>query len=148
MGRSPEDFEAMDAFFVVIFNGLDDVSGQRLTIRRGYARSDLRVGHVFQDILGEGPNGLPQLDYSLIHETEAQEEAAIEEEQAEGAGLKQPELRQFAPQFLRHVLQAVARGGEIGRGVASARDSASPGTPDKGAARPGPRHRPIAGRSA
>ena len=74
-GLGPEDFEALDAFFVVIFNGLDDVSGQRLNIRKGYARADLRLGHaaLFQDILGEGPNGLPQLDYGLIHETEPQE---------------------------------------------------------------------------
>ncbi len=78
-GLGPEDFEAMDAFFMVIFNGLDDVSGQRLNIRRGYARTDLRFGHVFQDILGEGPNGLPQLDYGLIHETEPQEEEAGED---------------------------------------------------------------------
>jgi inward rectifier potassium channel len=69
-GLSHAELEEMDAFFVVIFNGLDDTSGQQVNARRGYALSDLRVGHVFSDILSTSDSGLPQLDYGMLHVTE------------------------------------------------------------------------------
>jgi hypothetical protein len=54
----------------VIFDGLDDVSGQRMTIRQAYGFADLRIGHIFADILTpsetEGP---PEIDYRKIHDT-------------------------------------------------------------------------------
>jgi inward rectifier potassium channel len=73
-GLGPADLDAMDAFFVVIFDGIDDVSGQKLNVRKAYPRANLRFGHIFSDILSVADNGLPQLDYGLIHETEPQEE--------------------------------------------------------------------------
>jgi inward rectifier potassium channel len=71
-GLGPEGLEEMDAFFMVIFRGLDDVSGQNLNMRNGYERSDLRFGEVYVDILTAPDNGPPQIDYRLIHDTEPQ----------------------------------------------------------------------------
>jgi inward rectifier potassium channel len=73
-GLGPAELDAMDAFFVVIFDGIDDVSGQQLNVRKAYPRTELRVGHTFSDILSVAENGLPQIDYGLIHATEPQEE--------------------------------------------------------------------------
>jgi inward rectifier potassium channel len=71
LGRA--ELEEMDAFFVVIFDGLDDTSGQRVNARRGYDLHNLRVGHVFADILTTSESGLPELDYRMLHATEPQE---------------------------------------------------------------------------
>ena len=61
----------MEALFLLIFNGLDEVSGQRLNVRRAYTFSDLRFGHVFSDIVSQnGGNGPPEVDYRKIHHTE------------------------------------------------------------------------------
>jgi inward rectifier potassium channel len=73
-GLGPEELEAMDAYFVVILEGLDDASGQKVHVRNGYGASDLRFGHVYSDILTQTESGLPQLDYRVIHETEPQGE--------------------------------------------------------------------------
>ncbi len=73
-GLSVEDLEAMEARFLVIFDGLDDVSGQKLNVRHGYSWSDLRIGHVFADILTPGEEqGPPEIDYRRIHLTEEAE---------------------------------------------------------------------------
>ena len=73
-GLGADELAAMEARFLVIFDGLDDVAGQRLNVRRAYDASDLRFGHVYADILtpgeGEAP---PQLDYGKIHVTEPEE---------------------------------------------------------------------------
>lgn len=71
-GAGPEELEAMDAYFVVIFNGLDEVSGQNLSMRCGYTRADVLFDHVYIDILTAPENGPPQIDYRLIHDTEPQ----------------------------------------------------------------------------
>jgi inward rectifier potassium channel len=73
-GLGPEELEAMDAYFVVIFEGLDDASGQKVHVRNGYGPLDLRFGHVYSDILTQTESGIPQLDYGMIHETEPQGE--------------------------------------------------------------------------
>jgi inward rectifier potassium channel len=74
-GLGPAEFEAMDAHFMVIFDGLDAVAGQRLNVRKGYTFADVRFGHVYSDILSPGEeDGPPQLDYGKIHDTEPQEE--------------------------------------------------------------------------
>jgi inward rectifier potassium channel len=80
-GLGPDELEEMDAFFLVVFNGLDDVSGQTLNVRKAYPRSEVRFGHVFSDILSSNENGVMQLDYGLIHATEPQvaEQEAVEE---------------------------------------------------------------------
>lgn len=77
-GLGPDELAAMDAFFLVVFNGLDDVSGQQLNVRKSYPLSDLRFGHVFSDILIATENGVIHLDYRLIHATEPQ---VLEEEE-------------------------------------------------------------------
>ncbi len=46
-GLGPAELDAMDAFFVVIFDGIDDVSGQKLNVRRAYRRSELRFAAMF-----------------------------------------------------------------------------------------------------
>lgn len=69
-GLGLAELEEMDAFFVVIFDGLDDASSQKVNARKGYALTDLRVGHVFSDILSTSESGLPQLDYRMLHATE------------------------------------------------------------------------------
>ncbi len=74
-GLGPEALEAMDARILVVFDGLDDVSGQRLNVRRAYNYPDLRFGHVYSDILTPGQEGAPpQLDYGKIHDTEPEDE--------------------------------------------------------------------------
>ena len=77
-GLGPAELDAMDAFFVVIFDGIDDVSGQQLNVRKAYPRTELRRGHIFSDILSVAENGLPQIDYGLIHATDPQEEEEAE----------------------------------------------------------------------
>ncbi len=88
-GLGPADLEEMDAYFVVIFEGLDDASGQKVHGRRNYSWDELRFGHVFSDILAASDGGPPELDYGMIHETEAQAEqelaAEISQTQAEPA---------------------------------------------------------------
>jgi inward rectifier potassium channel len=74
-GTSPEQLEAMDAFFVVSFVGLDDVSGQNLTVRKGYSWRDIRFGQVFADILIQQDGGPPQIDYRQLNVTLPQEGA-------------------------------------------------------------------------
>ena len=81
-GLGPEELEAMDAFFVVIFEGHDDASGQRVNVRKGYGWSDVHFGHVFSEILTTSEGGLPQLDYGLIHEIEPEDDE-VESDQAE-----------------------------------------------------------------
>jgi inward rectifier potassium channel len=72
-GLGQAELEEMDAFFVVIFDGLDDASGQKVNARQGYDLKSLRVGHVFSDILSTSESGLPQLDYSMLHATEPED---------------------------------------------------------------------------
>ncbi len=75
-GKGPEELEAMDAFFVVIFVGLDDVSGQNVNVRKSYAWRDIRFDEVFADILVARDNGVPRIDYRQLNVTEPQESAA------------------------------------------------------------------------
>jgi inward rectifier potassium channel len=71
-GLTLDDLEAMDARFLLIFDGLDEVSGQKLNIRRAYSFADLRFGHIFSDIVTPGANDdPPEVDYRKIHDTEA-----------------------------------------------------------------------------
>jgi inward rectifier potassium channel len=74
-GLASGDIEAMDARFLLIFNGLDEVSGQRLNVRRAYTYADLRFGHVFSDIVTPAADEAapPEVDYRKIHDTEAAE---------------------------------------------------------------------------
>ncbi|MGO9392055.1 ion channel [Rhodoblastus sp.] len=81
-GLGQAELEEMDAYWVVIFDGLDDVSGQKVNARKGYGVADLRIGHVYSDILTASESGLPQLDYGLLHETEPDEVEAEPSEQA------------------------------------------------------------------
>jgi inward rectifier potassium channel len=73
-GLGPEQLEAMDAFFVVIFDGLDDVSGQTINVRKGYSWRDIRFGEIFADILTSREDGAPQIDYRQLSITEPLEE--------------------------------------------------------------------------
>jgi inward rectifier potassium channel len=68
----PAQMEAMDAYFIVIFNGLDDVSGQTLNIRMGYSWRDIRFGETFSDILVQRDDGPPQIDYRQLNVTAPQ----------------------------------------------------------------------------
>jgi inward rectifier potassium channel len=72
-GRSEEDLREMQARFLLIFNGLDEASGQRLNVRRAYDVPDLRFGHVFSDIVTPPADktSRPEVDYRKIHLTEA-----------------------------------------------------------------------------
>jgi inward rectifier potassium channel len=74
-GRCHEQLETMDAYFVVIFDGLDDVSGQTINVRKGYSWRDIRFGEVFADILTSSENGVPQIDYRQLSVTEALDES-------------------------------------------------------------------------
>jgi len=72
-GLSSEDLAAMDARFLLVFNGHDEASGQRLIVRRAYMAADLRFGHVFSDIVtpAQQEGDPPEVDYRKIHLTEA-----------------------------------------------------------------------------
>lgn len=72
-GLTVDDLKAMDARFLLVFNGHDEVSGQRLIVRRPYDLAELRFDHVFADIVTPpGEQGaLPEVDYRKIHHTEA-----------------------------------------------------------------------------
>lgn len=74
-GLTHADLAAMDARFLLVFNGHDETSGQRLIVRRGYHLSDVRFDHVYADIgaLPEQEGALPEVDYRKIHHTEAVE---------------------------------------------------------------------------
>ncbi|MCI4680281.1 potassium transporter [Rhodoblastus acidophilus] len=72
-GHGREQLEAMDAYFMVVFVGLDDVSGQNVNVRQGYSWRDVKFGEVFADILSVGENGVPQIDYRRLSATEPQE---------------------------------------------------------------------------
>jgi inward rectifier potassium channel len=72
--RGPEQLEAMDVFVVVIFKGLDDISGQNLNVRKSYSWRDIRFGEAFVDILTSGEKGVPKIDYGQLHLTEPQDE--------------------------------------------------------------------------
>jgi inward rectifier potassium channel len=74
-GKGPEELEALDAFFVVNFVGLDDVSGQNLHVRKSYSWRDIKFGEVFVDILLTGEDGVPRIDYRNLNQTEPQGEA-------------------------------------------------------------------------
>jgi len=72
-GLTRDDLQAMDARFLLVFNGHDEASGQRLIVRRPYRFDDVRFNHVFADIdaLPTEEGGLPEIDYRKIHHTEA-----------------------------------------------------------------------------
>ncbi len=76
-GKGPEELEALDAFFVVNFVGLDDVSGQNVHVRKSYAWRDIRFGEIFADILILGEDGVPRIDYRKLNLAEPQD-AAVE----------------------------------------------------------------------
>jgi inward rectifier potassium channel len=75
-GKGPEELEALDAYFVVNFVGLDDVSGQNVHVRKGYAWRDIKFGEVFADILVTGEDGVPRIDYRQLNIAEPQDAAA------------------------------------------------------------------------
>jgi inward rectifier potassium channel len=72
-GLSRDDLKAMDARFLLVFNGHDEASGQRLIVRRAYNLADVRFNHVYADIgaLPTEEGALPEIDYRKIHHTEA-----------------------------------------------------------------------------
>lgn len=72
-GVTHDDLKAMDARILLVFNGHDEVSGQRLIVRRGYHFDELRFNHVFADIgmLPTEEGALPEIDYRRIDLTEA-----------------------------------------------------------------------------
>ncbi len=75
-GKGPEALEAWDAFFVVNFVGLDDVSGQNVHVRKSYSWRDIKFGEDFADILIMGEDGVPRIDYRKLNVAEPQDSAA------------------------------------------------------------------------
>jgi inward rectifier potassium channel len=75
-GMGPEELEATDAFFVVNFVGLDDVSGQNVHVRKSYSWRDIKFGEVFADILITGEDGVPRIDYRKLNVAERENAAA------------------------------------------------------------------------
>ncbi|MGO8739663.1 ion channel [Rhodoblastus sp.] len=75
-GKGAEELEAMDAFFVVNFVGLDDVSGQNVHVRKSYAWRDIKMGEIFADILILGEDRVPRIDYRQLNVTEPQDAGA------------------------------------------------------------------------
>jgi inward rectifier potassium channel len=63
-----ELLQEKDALFVVTFHGLDDQSGHILNARRTYAAQDLRWNSKYTDILTQGPDGLPHINYNHFHD--------------------------------------------------------------------------------
>jgi inward rectifier potassium channel len=71
-GLEPAELEAMDAYFIVIFDGLDDISGQNMNMRKGYSWRDIRFGEAFSDILVQHDDSQPQIDYRQLSVTRPQ----------------------------------------------------------------------------
>lgn len=74
-GLGHEQLETRDAYIVVIFEGLDDVSGQNINVRKGYSWRDIRFGETFADILVQHDDGPPQIDYRQLSVTEMQDDS-------------------------------------------------------------------------
>lgn len=70
-GMTGAQMEEMDAYFLVIFDGLDDVSGQTVNVRKGYSWSDIRFGEMFSDVLTLSDGDVPEIDYRRLSATEA-----------------------------------------------------------------------------
>lgn len=83
-GLGPEQLEAMDAYIVVSFVGLDDVSGQSMTVRKGYSWRDIRFGEVFADILIQQDDGPLQIDYRQLNVTVPEDSPEVDAEPLAG----------------------------------------------------------------
>ena len=60
---------------LVSISGFDEAISAQITARKTYEPADVRVGHVFVDILQELPNGFLELDLTRLHDTEPRQPA-------------------------------------------------------------------------
>jgi len=67
---TPERVAAETPSLLVSVGGFDEAISAPVTDRRSYQPSDIRIGHVFVDILRELPDGFLELDLTRLHDTE------------------------------------------------------------------------------
>ena len=73
-GLDSAAMKEVDANLILTFSGLDQTSGQHLHARAAYSYDDLRWRHRYVDILDTDDDGMPRIDYSHFHDTQAQED--------------------------------------------------------------------------
>lgn len=67
-GYDHEQLLAQRAEFFVIVSGIDETTGQPVHGRRSYVPTEIVVGQRHADILGRGPDGAMEVDFTRFHE--------------------------------------------------------------------------------
>ena len=65
---TPEDLEAQDAEFIVLFSGFDETFSQIVHVRGSYKYYELVSGARFVDMFGGGKDGVLSVDLGRIHD--------------------------------------------------------------------------------
>ena len=65
---------------LVSISGFDEAISAQITARKAYEPADVRVGHMFVDLLRELPNGFLELDLTRLHDTEPRQAAAARQD--------------------------------------------------------------------
>lgn len=70
-GKTPEDLEREEAFFMASIVCIDTVIPAPVQSQHDYSWEDIRHGHKFVEIYQDLPDGRMTVDYGRLHETEA-----------------------------------------------------------------------------
>ena len=68
--QSIEDLKNGDVMLIVSLTGLDETLGQTIHARHLYLVEDIKYGMKFSDIMSQGKDGLPVLDFNRFHNLE------------------------------------------------------------------------------
>jgi inward rectifier potassium channel len=68
-GMTAERIAAEEPTLMVSISGFDEAISSTINDRRTYRAADVRIGHVFADILRDLPGGFIELDLTRIHDT-------------------------------------------------------------------------------
>ncbi|HEY0327817.1 MAG TPA: ion channel [Rhodopseudomonas sp.] len=69
-GLGPDELKAMNAHFIVLVPGYDEMAAQTVRSRQTYFPDDVRFGEHYADIVSIADNGRVRIDYSRFHDTE------------------------------------------------------------------------------
>ncbi|MDE2577477.1 MAG: potassium transporter [Hyphomicrobiales bacterium] len=75
-GLTAEQFEEIEATLVVAIEGHDETSVQTVRTRKLYLARDIRESENYVDILENGEDGRPRLNYLKFHQTEPENSVA------------------------------------------------------------------------
>jgi len=68
-GMKPADWEREELMILALMTGIDATSSAMVHARYSYGAEDIRMGHMFQDIITIRPDGVARIDYRRFHET-------------------------------------------------------------------------------